>query len=93
MRSAVPLGLPFEDLIRVPSLARIDKERALLQLSQRLGAAWDRLDLHGFVAVEANVIDPAVCRSVLILAADRLLQDVDLDSTCLFGQGAGLTIR
>ena len=36
--------------------------------------------------IEADVIDAAKRRCVLVLAADRLVQDVDLDPAGLFGQ-------
>src|SRR5262249_15052092 len=80
------VGLPLEDLIGIPGLPRVDQECSLLQLGQGLRPTGHRLDVHGLVAVEADVVDPAIRRRVLVLAADGFFERVDLDPAGLLGQ-------
>ena len=84
-----PIRLPLENLIGIAGLTGVDQERALLKLGQGLRPAGHRLDVHRVVAIEADVVDAAKGRRVLILAADRFFQDVDLDAAGLFGQERG----
>ena len=51
--------------------------------SSRIGTA---LDVDGAVRVEGERGDAAVGRDVLVLLADRLLQEVDLDVARLLGE-------
>ena len=81
-----PARLLLEDLVGAPGLAGVEQERPPLQLLQGLGPARDRLGVDGVVGVEPEVIQAAEGRGVLVLAADRLLEDVDLDLAGLLGQ-------
>ena len=54
--------------------------------------AGDRLDVHRAVGVEPEVVQPAKGRRVLVLAADRPLEDVDLDPAGLLRQERRLMI-
>ena len=72
--------LLLQDLVGVTRLARIEQQRTLLELGQGLGPARHRLDVHRVIGVEADVVESAEDRGVLVLAADRLLEDVDLDA-------------
>ena len=67
-------------------LAGVDQERPPLQLVEGLGPAGDRLDVDRVVGVEPDVVQAAEGRRVLVLAADRLAEDVDLDPAGLLGQ-------
>jgi hypothetical protein len=84
-----PIRLPLENLIGIAGLTGVDQERALLKLGQCFHPTRHRLNVHRVVAIEADVIDAAKGCRVLILAADRFFQDVDLDATGLFGQERG----
>ena len=81
-----PVRLLLEDLVGVAGLAGVEQERPPLQLVEGLGLARDRLDVHRVVGVEPDVVQAAEDRRVLVLAADRLLEDVDLDPAGLLGQ-------
>ena len=78
-----------QNLVGVAGLAGVDEQGALLQLFQRLGSAGDRLDVDGLVRVETDVVQSPEGRRVLVLAADRLAEHVDLDPAGLLGQAAG----
>jgi hypothetical protein len=78
--------LPLQDPVGVTRLAGVKQQGALLQLGQGFGPTGERLDVNGVVTVEADVIDSAESRRVLVLAADRLLEQVNLDPAGLLGQ-------
>ena len=62
----------------------------ILHVVERPLADLQRPRLHLAVGQEPEASDPAVGRDVLVLLADRLLQDVDLDLARLLGQLAGV---
>ena len=74
-----PIRLLLEDLVGVTRLPRVEQKRAPLELIQGLALARHRLDVHRVVGVEADVVESTKDRRVLVLASDRLLEDVDLE--------------
>jgi hypothetical protein len=58
---------------------RIKKDQRFRKVPARRGLADDRLDKNRVIAVEADVVQSAVGRGVLVLLADRLSQGLDLD--------------
>ena len=63
----------------------------VLQVVERALADLQRPGLDLPVGQEAEAGDPAEGRDVLVLLADRLLENVDLDLASLLGQLAGCT--
>ena len=50
------------------------------------GRQFDRLHLDAAIFTKIHEAQPAVGSDILVLHANRLAQDIDLDFTCLFGQ-------
>ena len=69
--------LSLENDVGVSLLPRVEEEDPALKLANELGPYHDRFDIHRVVGVEAQIVDPAECRCVLILATDGLFENVD----------------
>ena len=82
--------LLLEDLAGRPRVAGEEQQQVVFQVVERPLADLQRPGLHLAVGQEAEAGDPAEGRDVLVLLADRLLEDVDLDLAGLLGQLAGM---
>ena len=78
--------LPGEDLRGGPRRPGVEHHQVGLQLGERCRPADHRIDEYGLVRIEDDVLQPPVRSGVLILLADRLAHDVDLDPAGLARQ-------
>ena len=65
----------LQDQVGVSCLSGVDQQGTLLKLCQRLSTAWHRLNLDGIVRVESEIVEPAEGCGILVLAADRLVEE------------------
>ena len=67
---------------RVPGDPSEKDQQMLFEVQPLLVVEKDRFDVNGSVRIEAEHVEPSECSSVLVLFADRLAQDLDLESAC-----------
>ena len=72
-------ALLLEDGVGGARGAGVEHEGASFEFVENFGTAGDRLDVDGVVGMKADVVEPAEGGGVLVLPADGLAQDVDLD--------------
>ena len=89
--AAALLVLVLEDAAGGAAVAGEEQEQVVLEVVERLGVELERVGLDVAVGQELEAGQPAVGGDVLVLLADRLLEQVDLDVARLLGQSRGWT--
>ena len=80
------LVLVFQDVSRLARKTRKKEQEVVFQFKKRIHLDRQRVGVNGIIGMKFKTGDAAICRNVLVLLADRFMQAVDLDFTCLFGQ-------
>ena len=78
----------FQDRIGRAGDARVEQQQPALKFRLGFRLADDRIDEHAAVGVEADALEAAIGGDVLVLLADRLAADVDLDAAGLLRPAA-----
>src|SRR5206468_893501 len=81
-----PRVLLAEDVRGGPGIPGEEQEQVVLEVVERLGGDLQRPDFHLLVGKKTEAGDAAEGGDVLILLADWLLEDIDLDVAGLLGQ-------
>jgi hypothetical protein len=80
------LALALQDAIGVALLLGVNQHHATAQFLHRLGTDRHRFDVDAVVGIEADVVQAAKGRRVLVLLANRLSEHIDLDAAGLLGE-------
>ena len=75
-----------EDVRGGPGIPGEEQEQVVLEVVERLGGDLQRPGFHLFVRKKTEAGDAAEGGDILVLLADRLLEDLDLDAAGLLGQ-------
>ncbi len=70
----------------LPYISSVDEEHVVTERLPTLSRIDYKFVENGLVGVKLNVAKPAVSGNILVLFADRLPQNINLDVTCLPGQ-------
>jgi hypothetical protein len=82
-------ALALEDVVGAALVLGVEEEHPPRELLHGLGGRGHRLDVDRAVGIEADVVHAAERRGILVLLADRLAEQVDLDAARLLGDVLG----